>query len=106
MNKHDSIAERWWASRQAQRKVRGEYNGYSNYETWNVELWLDNDEALNGKKYDLIKKWGAKLPTTQVEAFIRWQFPNGTPDMSGARDLDKVNWEEIASGWREEATQM
>ena len=22
-----------------------EYNGYSNYQTWNVALWLDNDEG-------------------------------------------------------------
>lgn len=22
------------------------YNGYKNYETWNVALWIDNDETL------------------------------------------------------------
>jgi hypothetical protein len=22
------------------------YNGYKNYETWNVALWIDNDEGL------------------------------------------------------------
>ena len=23
------------------------YNGHKNYETWNVSLWLNNDECLN-----------------------------------------------------------
>ena len=34
-----------------------EYNGWTNYETWNVALWMDNDEtsyqyALIAKDYD------------------------------------------------------
>jgi len=30
----------------------GSYNGYANYQTWNVCLWISNDETL----YDIAKQ--------------------------------------------------
>ena len=35
-------------------KNRG-YNGWSNYETWNFKLWLDNDEPTYKKTQELVK---------------------------------------------------
>ena len=29
------------------------YNGYANYETWNVALWISNDEVI----YNLVKRY-------------------------------------------------
>ena len=31
------------------------YNGWSNYETWNFKLWLDNDEDTYNKIQNLVK---------------------------------------------------
>jgi hypothetical protein len=33
-----------------------EYNGYSNYQTWNVSLWLDNDQGLHLYFQELAEK--------------------------------------------------
>ena len=31
------------------------YNGWSNYETWNFKLWLDNDEDTYNRIKDLLR---------------------------------------------------
>ena len=33
-----------------------EYNGYKNYQTWNVALWIDNDESTCDLILDLIAR--------------------------------------------------
>ena len=43
-----------------------EYNGWSNWETWNYKLWLDNDERL----YNLINRSAAAL-VDDKEAFAK-----------------------------------
>jgi hypothetical protein len=34
-----------------------EYNGYSNYETWVVNLWIDNDESSQDYWNDRVKEY-------------------------------------------------
>jgi len=81
------------------------YNGWSNWETWNVALWLDND-------YDLYKHWQSRA---SFAAMQDWSDPKQaktlaieelaadlalnceeTPDFDDNDSLTDVNWEEIA----------
>ena len=57
-----------------------EYNGYRNYETWNVALWISNDEGL----YEL-----AREMTTygDFQEHVCW---TGTD--IGIRTPDGVSW--------------
>lgn len=74
------------------------YNGWKNYETWNVALWAGNDEGSYGyvrenRPYDEEKaaRVGFEL------------YPHGTPDFHGdASRMVKVDWQAIADSWNEE----
>ncbi len=85
------------------------YNGWTNWATWNVALWVDNREEYYFERLCRInhlmndgKEWTAEA----VEDFVRTIFPEGTPDMANGvmmRDgLDAVNYGAIATHWNEE----
>lgn len=100
------------------------YNGWSNYPTWNVNLWLSNDEGL----YDEATR-SAQLVCERIteadnfgdiatrrrfelaEGFKRWVTDDLAPDLgaSFAADLlgyalDGVDWYELADAWLEGVT--
>lgn len=98
------------------------YNGWSNRATWNVNLWLANDEAIYHEINRLERRhtfedeakvevgdvsFGA-IPVTgglddfaeAIEAFCREIWPNGlTPDGDKLADAD---FDEIAAAWVDE----
>jgi len=58
-----------------------EYNGWYNYETWNLKLWLDNDEdtyfIVQEKAKSLIKKYEGNHiedASTELEKFNKAEF--------------------------------
>ena len=74
-----------------------EYNGWTNWQTWQVPLWIDNDEYMykvRARETD----WTAG----RVEEFTRDMLPEGTPDMESDTDYNGVNWQEIADAWNSE----
>jgi hypothetical protein len=75
------------------------YNGWANWTTWSIALWLQNDEGMylcwEGRNRELIrtgKRWGAG----GARRFCRDVFGERTPD--GARVSAKcIDWGELVA---------
>ena len=76
------------------------YNGYTNYETWAVALWIDNEQAINefvkteennrgtlSEKADFLKEY--------VENWVWLDEATLRADLLGAA-LGEVNWFELS----------
>lgn len=73
-------------------------NGYSNYATWNVQLWLDNDEGLYSYYTELLASADEEDITGDwVRSVVEEVMPNGTPDFdTHGVSYSTVNWVELA----------
>ena len=61
------------------------YNGWSNYETWNFKLWLDNDQDVHNYIIDEIKKIraiGYDAETYEVSNFLRSYIDDNMPNLN------------------------
>jgi len=89
------------------------YQGWANWATWNVVLWVGNDEPI----YRAMQLHKSRLPAKafsahQAEEFVRTRMPRGTPDMREEKKgkgtdarfsvYRDVNWIEVARSFNEE----
>ena len=72
------------------------YNGWTNWETWQILLWIDNEEYSYKEMRRFVRRNRHSQSLTKlIEGFVRELYPNGTPDMDSAAEYNAVNWIEI-----------
>lgn len=75
------------------------YNGWVNWQTWNVNLWLANEEPLYRATLAQARR---NQDPVEFEQFVRELLPDGTPDMDSVDEYDVVDWDEVLDGFAED----
>lgn len=86
-----------------------DYQGWTNYETWNVKLWLDNEQGSYG---DMVSMARAAKGEYDLAADLKSYVEDMAPDLGASMFADllgaalqSVNWQEIAAAYLEDYAQ-
>jgi hypothetical protein len=78
------------------------YNGWTNWATWNVHLWLTNEPGSYEYATETARAGGGRGEMREaVETFYNLPTDGLAADLIGA-ELDDVDWDEIIAALREE----
>lgn len=73
------------------------YNGWTNWETWQILIWADNEQPLHDLTCEFVRIHHKRSNFAfRCQRFFLSVFPDGTPDMEDVTEMDDVNWKEIA----------
>jgi hypothetical protein len=73
-----------------------DYNGWKNYDTWNVSLWINNDEGLYGGAVDFMENENPD-PQNPYRAFViscgleAQKTPDDVAYMADSLDYEALN---------------
>lgn len=96
--------------------MSNKYNGWTNWETWNANLWIDNDwrmsESFAMQAGDLLSSFEPDEAIERLSGRIEEYFREQMPELNGKLDgffddvlsmaMREVNWREIAKHYVEE----
>lgn len=79
------------------------YNGWTNYETWLVNLWLDEEDSkaelwdkVDMTQADAVRELATVIEDSVIDRVDEMGIENGmVRDLIGSA-LSEVNWDEIA----------
>ena len=80
--------------------TKEEYNGWTNWETWNVNLWLTNDESVNTQTRELLQQ-EYEYKFQREEALRDWVYEliHEHEYIKDDISLHRVNYKEIINSF-------
>lgn len=92
------------------------YNGWTNWETWNANLWIDNDwrlsESYAMQAGDLLGSYDADEATYRLAKIIEADFDEFMPEVDGFfadvlnMAMREVDWYSIARHYVDEMQEI
>lgn len=81
------------------------YNGWTNRETWLVNLWLTNDECYYDELCGIVKNFETTYEQAEeLERYVHWIVDKDEASMASdllTASLGRVSWYEIAEANQE-----
>ena len=68
------------------------YNGWTNYATWNVNLWIENTEAYYYEKQRWLRCAGREIDAEDVAWFYLVVLNGTTPDLRNYHHVEAINF--------------